>query len=327
MNGKAGSTERDGASQMVIGHRDRLRAWAANHRKVMVDSGRRLLSTPLASLMTWLVIAIALSLPTALYVVLDNVRAVSADWDGGAQISLFLHKRLGESRHEAIGETLREHPAIESVAYISADQALAEFMELSGFADVTSDLDNNPLPAVYIVKPAEGSLDADAARNLRDELAKIAGVERAQLDLEWIQRLYQITALARRGTLALAGLLAFGVLLVVGNTIRLAIENRREEILVVKLVGGDDAYVRRPFLYTGFWYGLGGGLLAWILVGLSQLYLSAPIRELSQLYGGGFSLQGLGFVDGLRLCGLAALLGLAGSTLAVSRHLGEIEPQ
>ena len=145
--------------------------------------------------------------------------------------------------------------------------------------------------------------------------------------MEWLQRLGQITEISRRVTLALAIMLAAGVLLIVGNTIKLAIENRRDEILVVKLVGGTNAFVRRPFLYMGFWYGLFGGLLAWVMLVGCLLWLGGPVRQLAGLYGSDYTLLGLGIGDTLLMWFSAAALGLLGAMLVVGRELRAIEPK
>jgi cell division transport system permease protein len=158
-------------------------------------------------------------------------------------------------------------------------------------------------------------------------LQQLPEVELAQMDLQWVQRLYSLLAVGQRVTLALALLLGLGVLLVTGNTIRLAIENRRDEILVIKLVGGTDAYVRRPFLYTGLWYGLGGSIVAGLLLSLVMLWLDGPVGLLAALYQSRFELHGLGFAGTLMLALAGALLGLAGAWLAVARHLGAIVPR
>ena len=147
------------------------------------------------------------------------------------------------------------------------------------------------------------------------------------LDMEWLQRLNSLMELGRRLVLAVGGMLIVGVLLILGNTIRLAIESRREEIVVVKLVGGSNGFVRRPFLYTGLWYGVGGGVLAAVLVSAALWFLEEPIGELEVLYASAFKLSGLGMMGALNLVILGGLLGLAGAWLAVSRHLVQIEPQ
>ncbi len=276
--------------------------------------------------MTWLVIGIALALPAALTVALDNAGEVSARMDSPGQISLFLQDDLDVPQAEVFREELSERPETMGVVLISSEDALAEFREMSGFADVLDSLQENPLPHLLLVTPTD-DLDATAAESLRGELQSYPEVAEAVLDKAWLQRLHSIMELGHRLVIALASVLLLGVVLILGNTIRLAIENRRDEILIVKLVGGSNAFVRRPFLYTGLWYGVGGGLAAALLVLLSLWFLDEPIARLAQLYGGNFTLRGLGIMGSLNLILLGGLLGLAGAWLAVSRHLGAIEPR
>lgn len=316
-----------GASHSRTSSGDRFNSYLAHHRQVAGDSLQRLLRTPTASAMTWLVIGIALALPVGLLVALNNLEAMSRGWDGAAQISLFMQRDAAPAQTQSLADSLQRRGDIERVELISPEQALAEFQALSGYGEVIDHLDNNPLPAVIVVRPLAQGLGAETVASMLEELRAQPGVEQAVLDLEWLQRLYAMMQVGKRLALALAVLLALGVLLVIGNTIRLAIEGRRDEIVIVKLVGATDAFVRRPFLYTGVWYGLGGGLVAWLLVNLSLWWLSGPVAQLSGLYGSGFSLNGMGIGGSLLLWCSATLLGLAGAWLAVGRHLGDIEPR
>jgi cell division transport system permease protein len=316
-----------GASHSRATLKDRFSGYLSNHRLVAKDSLQRLLRAPIPSLMTWLVIGIALALPTGLYVTLSNIEAVSRGWDGAAQISLYLHKAVAEPDGRALAQKLEQRADIDSVRFISPAEALAEFQQLSGYGEVIDHLDSNPLPAVIVVWPEETNSSAEQVHTLYGYLSELPGVDQAVIDLEWVQRLYSMMAVGKRMTLTLAALLSLGVLLVIGNTIRLAIENRRDEIVIVKLVGGTDAFVRRPFLYTGLWYGVGGGLVAWLVISVALLWLGGPVSELSGLYQSQYQLQGLGFGDVLLLWMAAGALGLAGAWLAVGRHLGAIEPR
>lgn len=316
-----------GASRSRARWADILKGYLSHHRWVAEDSFRRLLKTPVPSLMTWLVIGIALALPTGLFVTLGNVETLGRSWDGAAKISLFMHHAIADADARELSKQIAGRPDVAGVDFVSRAQALAEFEQLSGFGNVLQDLDNNPLPAVILVRPTETDSSAKATEQLYTELAAMPQVERAVLDLEWVQRLYSMMALARKMTLALASLLSLGVLLVIGNTIRLAIEGRRDEIVIVKLVGGTNAFVRRPFLYTGLWYGLGGGLVAWLIILFSLYWLAEPVASLAGLYQSDFRLHGLGFFNTLLLWFGGALLGLTGAWLAVSRHLGAIEPR
>jgi cell division transport system permease protein len=296
-----------------------------HHRLSAADSLYRVLDKPLSSVLTWLVIGIALALPVGLNVALDNVDHLSSAWDSPAQISLFLREDLEADRAQQFQQALAAREDIAGARYVSREEALAEFSELSGFADVLASLDENPLPDLVLVTPA--GQGGEAASALREELQATPEVAQAVLDMEWLQRLNSLMELSRRLVLAVGGLLVLGVVLILGNTIRLAIESRREEIVIVKLVGGSNAFVRRPFLYTGLWYGVGGGVFAATLVALSLWFLSAPVDQLAALYQSGFQLSGLGIMGALNLVILGGLLGLTGAWLAVARHLVEIEPR
>ena len=287
---------------------------------------QRVLDNPVSSAMTWLVIGIALALPSGLNVALDNISQLSASWDSPAQISLFLHDEVSDQRARELQSELSARADVSVSRFVSREEALEEFRSLSGFADVLSSLQANPLPHLIVVAPAQDS-DQMAAAGLRAELEAYPDVAQAVLDMEWLQRLNSLMMLGRRLVWAVAGLLILGVLLILGNTIRLAIESRREEIVIVKLVGGSNAFVRRPFLYTGLWYGVGGGLFAGLLVGASLWFLQDTVAELARLYQSDFRLRGLGIMGGLNLIILGGMLGLAGAWLAVSRHLADIQPR
>lgn len=316
-----------GARQGFLKRGDRLRSYFDHHKQVARESLMRLLATPLSSLMTWLVIAIALTLPVGLYVFLQNAQQLSQEWDDAAQISVYLEQQLSEAQGRKLASHVEAWESVQQVRYISADEALEEFKHFSGFGDALQYLQENPLPAVLVVSPRTVSANLETTQTLLEKLQVLPDVEQAQLDLEWVDRLFRIMALGQRLALTLGLLLGVAVLLVVGNTVRLLIESRRAEIVVVKLVGATDAFVRRPFLYTGVWYGLGGGLLAWLVVNLVILWLSGSVAELAAAYSGDFSLSGLGIGTTLLLWLLSASLGLLGAWLAVGRHLSKIEPR
>ncbi|MCB1705824.1 MAG: permease-like cell division protein FtsX [Halioglobus sp.] len=305
---------------------NRLSAWLQHHRLSAADSLVRVIENPGSSLLTWLVIGIALALPVGMNVALDNVSKVSEGWDSPAQISLFLQEGVSGERVQQLEAELAALGAVRETRFISREEALDEFRELSGFADVLANLEENPLPNLILVTPS-ATLDEPAVSALRAELEDNAEVAEAVLDMEWLQRLNTLMELSRRIVLAVGIMLVTGVLLILGNTIRLAIESRRDEIVIVKLVGGSNGFVRRPFLYTGLWYGVGGGVLAAILVSVSLWFLEEPIANLALLYESAFYLTGLGVMGALNLVILGGLLGLGGAWLAVSRHLVHIEPR
>jgi len=306
--------------------KNRFNAWLQHHRLSAADSLLRVLNNPGSSLLTWLVIGIALALPMGLSIALDNISEVSTSWESPAQISLFLQDGLAPEQASELATELPAREDVGATQLITREEALDEFRTLSGFSDVLASLQENPLPDLILVTPAPG-LDESQIALLRDELDATPEVAEAVLDMAWLQRLNSLMELGRRLVLAVGGMLVIGVLLILGNTIRLAIENRREEIVVIKLVGGSNGFVRRPFLYTGLWYGVGGGVLAAVLVSAALWFLEEPIGELVLLYESAFRLSGLGVMGALNLVILGGLLGLAGAWLAVSRHLVHIEPR
>lgn len=302
-----------------------LRSLWQSHSLIARQSVTKLLRTPVATAMTVAVLGIALLLPAGLFVAMDNLRNLSGGFSSFTQITLYLHDEVSQSEGEALREQLLTHENIAASQYISSAQAAEDFRTYSGLGDVISQLDENPLPAVIVLTPA--SIADNEGALLLEELSALPEVESAQLDLQWIERLQRFLQLAERGAAALMLIFSLAVLFVVGNTIRLAIESRRAEIVVVKLVGGTDGYVARPFLYTGTCYGLAGGVLAWVLLGLIMLMLHGPVTELLALYDSQYSIRGLTLLSGLALLGGSALLGWLGAWISVRQHLAAIEPR
>ena len=307
------------------GLRNQLRAWLENHRASLQDSTGRLVRQPLSSFFTCLVMAVALSLPMGLALLLENVSQLGGSWQRAAQISLFLELDAGDTYGELLREEIIKHENVAEAQWISREQALAEFQEQSGLGEALRELPDNPLPGSILVTPE--IIDKDALVALLDELKAMPQVQQAQLDLMWIERLAAILHMGENFIFALSVLLVAALLLVVGNTIRLHIENRRIEIEVIKLVGGTDGYVRRPFLYMGVLYGFAGGVLAWLLLAFGLDWLNGSVVELAQLYGSEFSLSGVPVEDGFSLLLGAVLLGYIGAWLAVARHLRELLPR
>lgn len=303
-----------------------MAAYLNHHQVSALSSFQRIVRLPVSSLMTVLVLAIALALPAGLYVMLENVKRVTSGFETGTQISVYLNTRVSDEQARKQAGVYRLRPELAEVRLIDRDAALAEFEAVSGWGDVLAFLDHNPLPAVLVLTPTAAHSSPEALQQLAASLSQDIDVESVQIDMQWVKRLYSLYALAGRAVLALAILLGLAMLLIVGNTIRLAIENRRDEIVVVKLVGGTDAYVRRPFLYTGFWYGLFSALFSWLMVSLTLAWLDQPVNQLAELYFSRFHLSGLAWEDGILLLALGAFVGVGGAWLAVKRHLDDIEP-
>lgn len=304
-----------------------FKSYVLRHLQVMLFSLGQLWRHPLATSMTVLVIGIALALPAGLYVLLQNFDHVSDKWDDASQISLFMQNDLSEQQAQQFTATLQSWPEISAVNYQSSNDSLNEFRQLSGLGDLLDTLPTNPLPAVVIINPSSDNLRPDAIGSLLARLENLPEVDQAQLDMEWLQRLRSMSKTGQRGISMLAILLSLSVLLVIGNTIRLAILNRQAEIRVIKLVGGTNAFVRRPFLYTGFWYGALGGIIAWLTMLSTMGLLSGPINELALLYNSQFTLHWLSGQMFLILPISGMALGVLGAWLAVGRHLSAIEPR
>jgi cell division transport system permease protein len=302
------------------------RAWLGDHLQSALATLGRLLRAPLATGMTVAVIGIALALPAALYVLTDNLRHLVGGWDRGAAISLFLHQDLSDPDAQTVAGRLREWPEFRRVQVISAAAALAEFRAQAGFAEALDQLSTNPLPAVLAITPQPAYATPTEVEGLEERLGQLPEVDFVRVDTQWLMRFQAILDVAQTLVLVLAGLLGLGVLLIVGNTIRLEIQNRRGEIETMELVGATASFVRRPFLYAGAWYGLLGGLSAWFLVTLAVVALQGPVSRLANLYRSEFPLAGLGAVALLSILGGSVVLGLVGSWIAVNRHLRGVEP-
>ncbi len=310
-----------------VGVMTSLHGYLMSHLQAFVYSLGQLWRAPLSMVMTAAVIGIALALPTGLNVLLNNAQQLSGQWGNAVQISLFLKGGVSPARAHELQKNLQRMPEISQVDFISPEQALEEFKRLSGFGDALKALDENPLPAVLVIQPSLATRDHVALENLLQRLRGLQDVDVAQLDENWLRRLSAIMSFVQRGLFLLSGMLALAVILVVGNTIRLAIQNRRDEIVVIKLIGGTDAFIRRPFLYTGLWYGLMGAGIAYLLIAIALFLLSGPVQELSSLYQSKFDLLAIDFRTLASLLVVSVLLGLGGSWLAVGRHLREIEPR
>jgi cell division transport system permease protein len=303
-----------------------IQAYFARHAQTLVGSLGRIVNQPFATLMTMGVIAVALALPLFLNLLLTNVRTATADWNDAYDLSVYMDKKAGAARAQSLAKQLRSRDDVAGVRLITADQALAEFRNDSGFGKALDALSDNPLPDTLVVTPTLAASSPQGTEALKAAIAALADVQTVQIDTDWVKRLQAMLDILRRVVLLTGGLLGTGVVLIVGNTIRLDILNRRTEIEVMKLVGASDGFARRPFLYSGIWYGLGGGLLALTLVGVAVAVLAKPVENLAKLYGSQFHLQGLRLVTGLGVLVLAVALAWLGSWLAATRHIRGIEP-
>lgn len=304
-----------------------LITWLMRHAQALIGSLGALARAPLSSFMTIAVIGITLALPAAMVVAIDHVVELSSGWEGPGRISLFLKRDVNDAEAKKLADRVRRRSEVAKVEIISREQAFEEFKKQSGFGEALEALERNPLPTVLVVHPESDASRAEALDALARDLGKLDGVELAQLDLEWVKRLHAWLGVIERGVHIIGGMLAIAVLLIVGNTIRLAVMSRRDEIEVSKLVGATDAFIRRPFLYSGLAQGALGALFAWTLVQASLWLLSGPVSELAGLYGSNFSLGGLDAGGSGALFATGAVLGWVGARIAVGRHLRAIEPR
>jgi cell division transport system permease protein len=298
----------------------------SQHVQSAITTLGQLFDTPLPTGMTVAVIGISLALPAALYVLAGNLRTMAGGWDQTAAISLFLRYEVSDAAAVPLAEQLRKWTEIARVEVISRESALDEFRALGGFEEALEQLKNNPLPAVLAIYPQPAFAAPAQLEAVQNKLLRLPEADFARMDTVWLQRFQAILDLIQTGVLLLGGLLGMGVLLIVGNTIRLEILNRRIEIEIMELVGATAAFIRRPFLYAGAWYGLLGGVTAWLLVTLALIVLQGSVSRLASLYRSEFPLAGLGFGETFIVLSGSIALGLVGSWIAVERHLHGTEP-
>lgn len=302
---------------------DMIARYLSLHIENLTGAVYRLVDRPLGSLLTILVIAIALAVPAGLRVMVDNARALSGTWQGAADFTVYLEMAVDDPAAEALAEQVGQRDDVEQAELLDRSDALAEFRAWSGFGEALDLLDENPLPHAIIVRPTGTNADLD---QLVEDLDALEDTALVQLDTEWLERLRAILELARRVVDVTTVLLGLAVIVVIGNTIRLEIGSRREEIEIIKLVGGSDGYIRRPFLYLGLCYGVGAGILAALIIVLGLGLVASPARALMELYGSNYRLAGLSLADTAWLLGVGGFLGWAGAGIAVARHLRDIEP-
>jgi cell division transport system permease protein len=302
-------------------------SYVARHVQAFLGALGRLARNPLASVLTLLVVAVALALPMSLKLFVSNARMATGDFKDAVDLSVYLKTDVALAKAEQLAANARQRAGVADVTLIPADQALEEFRTYSGFGAALEVLEKNPLPHVLHVHPAGDASSTASVETLRRYFTAWPEVDLVQVDSEWVMRFNAILDVLRQVLMIAAALLGVGVLAVVGNTIRLEILNRRAEIEVTKLVGGSNGFVRRPFLYTGLLYGFGGALLAWGIITLTIVLLAQPVATLAQLYGSRYALSGLGVEDASLLLAGGAFLGLLGAWISASRHLSRIEPR
>ena len=303
-----------------------LSGFLDQHRRSAVRSLKDLLRNPTATLMTLLVIGITLALPASLLSLLQLGNSVAGSQPNIPSLSMFLEPGISDEKALTLTATLEQRPGIERIELLTSGDAMQEFREYSGFGDALDALEENPLPHVLLLQLDSGMTQVSLEKLIEDldALPETASID---YDQGWIERLQAISLTLRRIIEAVGLGLALAVMLIIGNTIRLEILNRKDEIEVSRRVGGSNAFIRRPFLYTGLAYGFFGALLAWMLVSLLLIIVNGPLGRLAELYGASVSIAFFGAQALVILMPVGILLGLAGAWLAVSRHLSAIKPE
>lgn len=304
----------------------KVQALLSYHLQAANSSLNLLCRKPLATTMTVVVIAIALTLPTLFWVLTDTLDQLTSNWQRGGHISLYLKSPLTPADEAAFLERLKAAEGVGHVNLKSAADGLAELQRQEGMQDIMRYLPENPLPTVIDVVPALAVNTPAQMEQLFLRLKGFPQVEQAKIDMQWVNRLHAILSFVGKAAHALMALLASAVVLIIGNTLRLAIQNRQEEIQVLKLIGATDPYIARPFLYSGIWYSLGGAILAVLFVNLVMLSLAMGAKQLAAAYQMHYPIMGLSVKQAYQLVLVATILGWLGAMLSVKGQLASIEP-
>lgn len=316
-------THRKRTGQRLV---EKFHAYLLNHAHGLFSSLGRLSRAPFTSAMTILVLAVAISLAGCFYIVVANIQQLTGNLQASNQMSLFLKEHITEAAGQKIADQLAQNSNIETIKFISKKQAMDEFKANSGFGDALNALDSNPLPNVIQVLPKDILDSREAIDNLLAEFKQIPQVEFVQVDMQWVERLQAIMMIASRGVTVVGVLLGFAVTFITGNTIRLELHNRQDEVLISKLVGATHAFIQRPFLYTGFWLGFIAGFSAWLIITIMLLILESPVEKLSSLYNSSFELLFLSFSEFILMLMIASLLAVLGSWAVLHYQLRQLKP-
>ncbi len=302
-----------------------MRAWGSAHYRACAGALRRLAATPLATLLNIVVIGIALALPMAFYVVLENARGMASDYSPQPELSLFLAPEASAADIKVLELRLKNHAGLASYRFVPKAQALEQLKSRAGLGDVAAGLPQNPLPDAFIVAARDSS--SAALETLRAEFAAWPKVAEAHVDSDWVRRLDGLISIGRYAVLMLAAVLAFALVAITFNTIRLQILTQRDEIEVAKLIGATDGWIQRPFLYFGALAGAAGGITAWLLTAAGLLVFNNQLKPLAALYGLPLQLSHLNWSDSVYALAIAVVLGWFGAWLSVRRHLSAQNPR
>ncbi len=308
---------------------DKLQAYRDQHAHALFSSLGRIVAAPFNSIMTISVLAIAISFVSGFYILEVNIQQLAVHIEANNQISLFLRDDVSEAHANKLAESIRKNSNVQNVKLITKEEAATEFQTYSGFGSAINELEKNPLPIVLQVLPKKNLDDIHELEALQKEFQQSPEVDVVQIDLQWIERLQSITNVVKLFANMLSILLGVAVLVIIGNTVRLELHNRREEVVILKLVGATNSFIQRPFLYAGFWIGFISSIFAWFIVTVLMLILRYSVEKLSSLYGGSFHMLFLSLTDTLTLIVVSSLLGVFASWTVISyqMHLTRLKKQ
>jgi len=302
-----------------------MKVWLRHHRQALAAALGKIAAQRGAAVLNALVIGIALSLPAGGYALLASIRAAGTGASLEPQLSAFLRPEVKRADAEALLARLKADARWREIRFVPREQALQELQASESLAEVVAALNRNPLPDAFVLRPK--TADAATLEALAAELRALPAVAHVQVDSAWARRLGALAGTARLAIALLAALLAFGLVAITFNTIRLQILTQRAEIEISKLIGATDAFIRRPFFYLGALQGLAGGAVALAIVWGSLRALNTGVAELAASYGSDFRLAFLPPADALAVVLFSAGLGWLGAYLSVSKYLLEIEPK
>lgn len=301
--------------------------WQEQWRYAMHGSLSDMWRQPLATLLTVMVIAISLTLPSVCYMVWKNVSQAAEQWYPAPQLTVYLSKTLDDDAAESVVAQLKKEEGVERVNYLSREEAQGEFRNWSGFGGAMDMLEQNPLPAVAIITPKLNFQNSDTMNSLRDRVSKVQGIDEVKMDDSWFARLAALTGLVGQVAAMIGVLMIIAVFLVIGNSVRLSIFARRDTINVQKLIGATDGFILRPFLYGGAMLGFAGALLSLVLSQVLVLRLESVVTQVASVFGTTFALHGLAWDESLLLLLIAAMIGWIAAWLATVQHLRRFTPQ
>lgn len=304
-----------------------LNIWLSQHVRAFNLSLNQYVNHPISNLLTISVISISLALSASFYLLIENIQTASYKWKDSLQITVFLKDEVSEKQAQILAKKISANNKVNTTYVISKDKALTQYQKLSGFSEAIKIFDENPFPNVIVIKLKLDSFSETSTQSLIKKLTSFKDADNIQYDSQWVKRLFALLDVIYRIIFIFSCLLSVAVLLIINNTIRLAIYKQHQEIEITKLFGATNAFIRRPFLYGGFLYGIFGGILACIFVDIFMQLLQNPVDKFAKLYESNFELAELTFIHILTLLGTGIFLGLFGSWISVRYHLKKIEPQ